>query len=764
MSFFKKSLKALGFSEEEEEEYTQHTEREVAASPRTTANTGPAEPAAPAAPTNNGGETLPDSLLEHIVELINASLPDFVRTCIDRESEKRYIYEHLGDSFKNYIAELRGQARSTVEQEVAATRQKLEEELAAQRRKTAELEEQKNEIRNAQLSAERQKRALHDKVHDLDNRVATLEAEKEQYELENKSLLNKLKVADVKQHELDEVMSENTRLLGVIQELKNAHADESASAEIEELRQQAAQATASLDEAIQKAEVLSGENETLQRLIEEKERAISEKELMVEQIGSEKSSLLAACDELKTTNESLQRLIEEKEQAISEKEQIVEQIGSEKSSLLAACDELKTTNETLQRLIEEKEQAISEKEQIVEQIGSEKSSLLAAYDELKTTNEAQRSASQTLEQTQGELTKAHEELKEAQENIARLEENLAQEVLLRKGLEEKSGVLQSDLDTSVQRCNELETSLQKIQEGERAEQLALEESAAQLSELKNSYAALQQERNVLSAQNEEYKRQIERKSEEIEKAQAEAEQHVTRLASADAMIAELKKQSADAEAARTELAERDKRIAKLTEENAELSKFVELTGKVEEKINRYEEIETAKRRAERELAELRTRMEEVQQEADRWREEAKGKSSPADAEELRKAKEMIAALKKQRQELISQTATLRTQNKAYENQIAARETTKKEVADNGIHEDIKITFGNDSAPAEKTEKAAVNIDDCFNWMKPVRPDSLEEEKRRKEEEKRRAEEEEKARAAEKEARKNTDTSSQMSLW
>ena len=466
MSFFKKSLKALGFSEEEEEEYTQHTEREVAASPRTTANTGPAEPAAPAAPTNNGGETLPDSLLEHIVELINASLPDFVRTCIDRESEKRYIYEHLGDSFKNYIAELRGQARSTVEQEVAATRQKLEEELAAQRRKTAELEEQKNEIRNAQLSAERQKRALHDKVHDLDNRVATLEAEKEQYELENKSLLNKLKVADVKQHELDEVMSENTRLLGVIQELKNAHADESASAEIEELRQQAAQATASLDEAIQKAEVLSGENETLQRLIEEKE------------------------------------------------------------------------------------QAISEKEQMVEQIGNEKSSLLAAYDELKTTNEAQISASQMLEQTQGELTKAHEELKEAQENIARLEENLAQEVLLRKGLEEKSGVLQSDLDTSVQRCNELETSLQKKQEGERAEQLALEESAAQLSELKNSYAALQQERNVLSAQNEEYKRQIERKSEEIEKAQAEAEQHVARLASADAMIAELKKQSADAEAAR----------------------------------------------------------------------------------------------------------------------------------------------------------------------------------------------------------------------
>ena len=38
----------------------------------------------------------------------------------------------------------------------------------------------------------------------MDNRIASLEAEKEQYDLENKSLINKLKVSGVKQQELDD--------------------------------------------------------------------------------------------------------------------------------------------------------------------------------------------------------------------------------------------------------------------------------------------------------------------------------------------------------------------------------------------------------------------------------------------------------------------------------------------------------------------------------------------------------------------------------
>ena len=65
---------------------------------------------------------------------------------------------------------------------------------------------------------------------------------------------------------------------------------------------------------------------------------------------------------------------------------------------------------------------------------------------------------------------------------------------------------------------------------------------------------------------------------------------------------------------------------------------------------------------------------------------AKAESNTADSEELEKANSMIAALKKQRQELISQTATLRSQNKSYENQIAST------VAEEHTVDDCKLYY------------------------------------------------------------------------
>ena len=110
---------------------------------------------------------------------------------------------------------------------------------------------------------------------------------------------------------------------------------------------------------------------------------------------------------------------------------------------------------------------------------------------------------------------------------------------------------------------------------------------------------------------------------------------------------------------------------------------------------------------------------------------------------------MIAALKKQRQDLVSQTATLRSQNKAYENQIAILENKLSNAGNND-----STNFDN-----------ATDLDDAFNWMMPVVPDTLEEEARRREEEEaQRREEEERERQAEKERQAARDNSSQMSLW
>ncbi|MBQ5750557.1 MAG: hypothetical protein IIV86_04440, partial [Bacteroidaceae bacterium] len=125
---------------------------------------------------------------------------------------------------------------------------------------------------------------------------------------------------------------------------------------------------------------------------------------------------------------------------------------------------------------------------------------------------------------------------------------------------------------------------------------------------------------------------------------------------------------------------------------------------------------------------------------------AQAQSNTVYANELERANNMIAALKKQRQDLVSQTATLRSQNRAYENQIAILES-KLNNDDNSNYE------------------GATDLDDALNWMMPVVPDTLEEEARRREEEEAlRREEEERERQAEKERQATRDNSSQMSLW
>ena len=120
-----------------------------------------------------------------------------------------------------------------------------------------QLEQQRTSIREQQLSADRRRRAMADRVTDLEGQVERLEAEREQFELENKSLLNKLKVADIQP--------------GVVDEM---------SKEIEELKQRLAQ----------------GESATDTAAAEEYERRIAEAAQAAEK---EKAALQQTIDDLK---------------------------------------------------------------------------------------------------------------------------------------------------------------------------------------------------------------------------------------------------------------------------------------------------------------------------------------------------------------------------------------------------------------------------------------------------------------------------------
>ena len=110
MSFFKNSLRALGFGKDDDNDDRTFTAKDIVNV--TGNNTAIPDKSVPVAATpaesndntdnnDNNNAKLPHTLLDKMVELINASLPDFIRNCIDTESEKKYIYEQLSTRFNN---------------------------------------------------------------------------------------------------------------------------------------------------------------------------------------------------------------------------------------------------------------------------------------------------------------------------------------------------------------------------------------------------------------------------------------------------------------------------------------------------------------------------------------------------------------------------------------------------------------------------------------------------------------------------------------
>ena len=204
MSMFKKSLRALGFTgiEEDEEQKPVVIENTVKKNDKAEQSGSVLKEETEVRPPelNVIQETdLPDVLLDGILAMVNDSLPPFVRDCLDREAEKKYVYKQLGASLNDYVHLLTLQTRENSIKDLNETRKILEAEAADLKNRMKDADDRKEELQRMQLSAERQKRALSDKVHELEMRVVTLEAEKEQLDLEGKSLLNKLKVANVHQ-------------------------------------------------------------------------------------------------------------------------------------------------------------------------------------------------------------------------------------------------------------------------------------------------------------------------------------------------------------------------------------------------------------------------------------------------------------------------------------------------------------------------------------------------------------------------------------
>lgn len=215
MSFFNKISRMFGFGNDSDaDEFTDETTDGEAPVPVLAAD-GEQQSDVPLADVPTLPEIDPDMkarIFEGVVDIFNKSLPEFLARSVDPAVQRRLLLEAMDKSASDYLSSLMLTAEQYAEKKLKVAVDAAHRESEKLKTDMAQLEQQRSSLREAQLSADRRRRALSDRVNDLESKLATAEAEREQFELENKSLLNKLKVADVQPALVEDLTKEVERL------------------------------------------------------------------------------------------------------------------------------------------------------------------------------------------------------------------------------------------------------------------------------------------------------------------------------------------------------------------------------------------------------------------------------------------------------------------------------------------------------------------------------------------------------------------------
>lgn len=147
-------------------------------------------------------------IFEYTVAVFNEALPDFLKQSVDADVQRRRLAEGLDKGINSYLDSLMTQADTYAEARLKSAADAAHSESERLRKEMDSLEQQRSTLREQKLSADRRHRALSDRVKDLEAQLASADAEREQLDLEKRSLMNKLKVADIQPGMVEEMAAE----------------------------------------------------------------------------------------------------------------------------------------------------------------------------------------------------------------------------------------------------------------------------------------------------------------------------------------------------------------------------------------------------------------------------------------------------------------------------------------------------------------------------------------------------------------------------
>ena len=443
MSFFNNLKNAFGFSDnpmsndiDDELNYDDQEKREPYINPfKPAPQVETVKPKLPQAPEPPVATTplkstpisyeLPEAFLTSIIAIVNANLPQIVKDCIDIEAEKKAITQSLGSHFKGAIDDIHkaalAQANAAWDKDRADITAKLSQATQAAEDSSRRADEAKQKCQ----IEESKRKALKEQAASLEQRVHTLEAEHEQYVIENKSLLNKMKVMqvyaddaatykdlaeqnekalaalrselDTKQKEIDDAKSlADQAMHDATEASKNAkEAIDASKKELDDARKEIEDAK--LDAAVAREETAKGKAELEAKVAEidalkaelaeaninlemmaEIERRLEHVEEFKAQKNNETKELKAQIQDLQAHNESTAataqanaaeciRLKEELQATKSEAEQNVMRVMQERDAAIKRlsmerAEALKQAADENAKLIEEKEHLLDIKE------------------------------------------------------------------------------------------------------------------------------------------------------------------------------------------------------------------------------------------------------------------------------------------------------------------------------------------------------------------------------------------------------------------
>lgn len=335
---------------------------------------------------------VPDAIFTSVVEVFDATLPEFLQRSVDGKSQREYLYSLLNEDMKRYLASLEADAEERCRLRWAGESEALRKQMEEVREKARKEEGERDDAKNKQLSAERQKRALSERVHDLEKQVASLEAENEQYVLENKSLVNKLRITSVTGGAVD--------------------ADSALTKEIEELHGKLQQNDARIKELTDSRRALENERNTVTESLKNAEASLQEREHSIADLSASLQESNNVVQTLQSEVGKLQEALEQSRVKDDLGDAMLTELNSKASRAMQEAEQLRQTIAGLQKENTRLEQEAGDARKMAENMENLRK---AAVDELG-----------SLRQEHGLLKTALDEesakLQEAMKNLAIVEE------------------------------------------------------------------------------------------------------------------------------------------------------------------------------------------------------------------------------------------------------------------------------------------------------------------------------------------------------